>query len=104
MGFINIIDRPTVDITGINKNEELPGRKKISQIIKKEAPLIVCFIGKIAYEKYIGSKNFSFGWQEDIDNSKSFVMHFPLRGKAQIRIDELKKIKYFVAKKLSKLS
>ncbi len=27
LGFVNIIDRPTRDITGIGKHEELPGRK-----------------------------------------------------------------------------
>ncbi len=91
-GFVNIIDRPTRDITGIKKYEELPGRKKIFRIIKVEMPKIVCFIGKVAYEKYIGSKNFDFGWQKDIGSSKSFVMHFPLRGEAIVRIRELQKI------------
>ncbi|MEO5973690.1 MAG: mismatch-specific DNA-glycosylase [Ilumatobacteraceae bacterium] len=93
LGFINIIDRPTRDITGIKKGEELPGRKKISHIIQKEKPKIVCFIGKVAYEKYVGSKDFTFGWQKSIDASKVFVMHFPLRGEAIIRVRELQKIK-----------
>jgi TDG/mug DNA glycosylase family protein len=93
LGFINIIDRPTRDITGIEKGEELSGRKKIFRIIQKEKPKIVCFIGKIAYEKYVGSKDFTFGWQEDIVASKVFVMHFPLRGEAIIRVRELQKVK-----------
>ncbi len=93
LGFVNIIDRPTIDITGIEKYEELPGRKKISRIIKAEEPRVVCFIGKVAYEKYTGSKDFTFGWQENIGASRAFVMHFPLRGEAVIRVRELQEVK-----------
>jgi TDG/mug DNA glycosylase family protein len=50
----------------------------------------VCFIGRVAYEKYIGSKDFSFGWQEPINKSRIFVMHFPLRGEAIVRTRELR--------------
>lgn len=92
LGFVNLIDRPTRDITGIEKHEELPGREKISRIIKNEVPNVVCFIGKVAYEKYIGSKDFSFGWQENMGTSKAFVMHFPLRGEAIIRVRELRQV------------
>ncbi len=92
LGFINIIDRPTRDITALKKGEELPGRKRILRIIKTENPPVVCFIGKVAYEKYIGSKDFTFGWQEPINNSKVFVMHFPLRGEAIVRTRELRDI------------
>jgi double-stranded uracil-DNA glycosylase len=91
LGFVNIINRPTRDITGL-KNEELPGRKKISSIIKTENPQVVCFIGKVAYEKYIPSKDFSFGWQEPINKSRIFVMHFPLRGEAIVRTRELRDV------------
>jgi TDG/mug DNA glycosylase family protein len=93
LGFVNIIDRPTRDITEIEKHEELPGRKKILRIIKTEMPKIVCFIGKVAYERYTGLKQFSFGWQKNMGTSKVFVMHFPLRGKAIIRVRELRKVK-----------
>jgi double-stranded uracil-DNA glycosylase len=92
LGFVNIIDRPTRDITTLKKGEELPGRRRISRIIKTENPPVVCFIGKVAYEKYTGSKNFSFGWQEPINKSRVFVMHFPLRGEAVIRTRELRRI------------
>jgi len=93
LGFVNIIDRPTPSITGLKKGEELPGRKKISRIIKTETPKIVCFIGKVTYEKFAGTKDFTFGWQDDIHESKAFVMHAPLRGEAIVRIKELQKIK-----------
>lgn len=93
LGFVNLIDRPTRDITEIKKHEEIPGRKKIVRIIQAEIPKVVCFIGKVAYERYTGSKDFSFGWQNDIGASKVFVMHFPLRGEAIVRVRELRKIK-----------
>lgn len=92
LGFVNIIDRPTRDITEIKKGEELPGRRKIFRIIKREAPKVVCFIGKVAYEKYIGSRDFVFGWQKPIGESRAFVMHFPLRGEALVRVRELRKV------------
>ena len=92
LGFVNIIDRPTRDITGLKKGEELPGRRRIFRIIKTEMPIVVCFIGKVAYEKYIGSKDFTFGWQEPINKSQIFVMHFPLRGEAVIRTRELRRV------------
>jgi double-stranded uracil-DNA glycosylase len=92
LGFVNIINRPTRDITALKKGEELPGRMRISRIIKTENPPVVCFIGKVAYEKYIGSKYFSFGWQEPINKSRIFVMHFPLRGKAIVRTRELREV------------
>ena len=89
---MNIIDRPTQDVTKLIKGEELPGRKKVSRIIKSETPNVACFVGKVTYEKYVGSKEFSFGWQEGIGKSKVFVMHFPLRGEAIVRIRELQEI------------
>ena len=92
LGLINIIDRPTRDITLLKKGEEEKGKVKIEKIIKTQKPKVVCFIGKVSYEKYTGSKNFTFGWQNDIYQSKAFVMHFPLRGKAEVRIHELKKV------------
>jgi len=92
LGFVNIIDRPTRDVSELEKGEELPGRKRISRIIGAEMPKVVCFIGKITYEKYTGSKDFSFGWQNSINGAKIFVMHFPLRGEAVVRIRELRKI------------
>lgn len=92
LGFVNIVDRPTRGVSELKKGEELPGRKKISRIIRTQMPKVACFIGKITYEKYSGSKNFSFGWQNSIDGAKVFVMHFPLRGEAVVRICELIKI------------
>lgn len=91
LGLVNVINRPTRDITKLRKGEELPGRAKIRTIIKKEKPIVVCFVGKVAYKKFSGLKKISFGWQENIFSSKAFVMHFPTHGKAEIRVGELKK-------------
>ena len=93
LGFVNIIDRPTRDITEIRKGEEISGRAKIFRIIKTETPKVVCFVGKVAYEKYTGLKGFAFGWKSPIALSRVFVMHFPLRGEAIVRIRELRMIK-----------
>src|SRR5438105_2043465 len=38
LGLINIIDRPTRDVTLLKNGEELPGRKKIESIIKTQRP------------------------------------------------------------------
>ena len=38
LGFVNIINRPTRDITELKKGEELPGRRRIARIIKTENP------------------------------------------------------------------
>lgn len=92
LGLVNIIDRPTRDVTQLVKGEELPGREKIFRIIKNEMPKVVCFIGKVTYQKYTGLKDFSFGWQDSICKSKVFVMHAPLRGEAIVRIRELREI------------
>ena len=92
LGLINIINRPTVDITLIKKGEEYKGRAKITRAIKVQKPKVICFIGKISYQKYTGLKDFTFGWQDNIGESKSYVMHFPLRGEASVRVEELKEV------------
>lgn len=93
LGFIDIINRPTRGISDLTRGEELSGRKKIFSIIKTQKPKVVCFIGKTTYEKYIGTKDFSFGWQEKIEGTRPFVMHYPLRGEARVRIQELKTVR-----------
>lgn len=89
-GLVNIINRPTPDVSSLVKGEEMAGRKRIQDIIKEYKPKVVCFIGKIAYEKFSDEKKFDFGWQDDIYDSRSYVMRFPLHGKASVRIRDLK--------------
>ncbi len=90
LGFVNLVDRPTRDTTLLFKAEELPGKARVKRIIAAQQPKVVCFIGKVAYEKFIGSKDFTFGWQKNINGSQAFVMHFPLRGRADVRVRELR--------------
>lgn len=91
-GFLNLVNRPTRVVSELQSGEEKNGKKKILEIIKECRPVIVCFVGKVTYEKFSHTKKFRFGWQHDIYASKSFVMHFPLRGKAIVRIRDLKSI------------
>lgn len=87
-----MINRPTHDVSLLKKGEEIPGIKNVDSIIRIHKPRIVCFIGKITYQKFTGTKNISFGWQPDLYHSKIYVMHFPLRGEASIRVEELKEM------------
>lgn len=61
LGLVNIIDRPTRNVSFLKKGEEVPGRGRITRIIKSHKPKVVCFIGKITYQKYRDSKEFDFG-------------------------------------------
>lgn len=90
LGLVNIIERPTRDISLLIRGEELSGAKNIDTIIKNHQPQVVCFIGKITYQKFTALKDVAFGWQPNLYNSKIYVMHSPLRGEASIRIDDLK--------------
>ena len=92
LGLVNIIDRPTRDVTLIEKGEEIPGVKRLDAIIRNQKPPVVCFVGKVTYQKFSGIKDVTFGWQPDLYDSKIYVMHFPLRGEASVRIDELKEV------------
>lgn len=92
LGLVNIIERPTRDISILVKGEELEGSKKIDSILKNHQPPVVCFIGKVTYQKFTAMKDVSFGWQSYLYNSKIYIMHSPLRGEASIRIDDLKTV------------
>ncbi|AKM82528.1 TPA: hypothetical protein DD449_01700 [Candidatus Berkelbacteria bacterium] len=95
LGIVNMIDRPSRDIADLKKGEELLGKKRLLSIVKTVKPKVVCFVGRLTYEKFSGLKDFAFGWQKDIDHTALYVMHFPLHGKADIRVEELKAVKNF---------
>jgi double-stranded uracil-DNA glycosylase len=92
LGFVNLVNRATHDVSQLMKGEENAGRKRIVSIINEYEPKVVCFIGKISFEKFSQSKDFDFGWQQDIYKSKTFLMHFPIRGKAEVRVRELREM------------
>ncbi len=91
-GFVNLVDRPTKDISALRKREAEPGAARVRGQILRYKPEVACFIGKITYERFTGSQNCRFGWQDGIGRSKVYVMHFPIRGRASVRIRELRKI------------
>lgn len=91
-GIMNIVSKPTVNISMLKKGDEKIGKLKIKNIINEHKPKVVCFIGKATYEKYIGSKDFTFGWQNNLNESRVYVMHTPLRGKASVRVQELQTV------------
>jgi TDG/mug DNA glycosylase family protein len=92
ISFVNIIDRPTNSTSSLIKGEEIPGIKRLLQIIKNYKPRIVVFVGKITYKAF-SKKDYDFGWQQDLFNSKVYVMHFPTRGPKLERIADLLEIK-----------
>jgi TDG/mug DNA glycosylase family protein len=92
LGFVNLVNRATRDVSQLMKGEENAGRKQVISIIKEYKPQVVCFIGRISFEKFSQSKDFDFGWQQDIYKSRTFLMHFPIRGRADVRVRELREI------------
>ncbi|MGH7978717.1 MAG: mismatch-specific DNA-glycosylase [Limisphaerales bacterium] len=93
LNFVNLVDRPTVDVTELAKGEEQTGVRRALKIIRARKPKVVCFIGKVTFNKFHGSRECDFGWQREIENARIFLMHFPIRGLASIRVKELKEIK-----------
>lgn len=92
LGLVNVVDRPSNNATLLKKGEEAPGVKNIHSIIQMYKPPVVCFVGKVTYQKFSSQKEVSFGWQSNIGESRIYVMHFPIRGEASVRIGELKEI------------
>jgi TDG/mug DNA glycosylase family protein len=93
LNFVNLVDRPTVDVTGLAKGEEAAGVRRALKIIRTRQPKVVCFIGKVTFNKFQDGGECDFGWQPEIENTKVYLGHFPIRGLASIRVQELKEIK-----------
>lgn len=89
LGLVNLIDRPTRNISELKKGEEKMGKLRLEKIIKIHKPPIVCFIGKDTFRRFSGNIEFDYGWQTTTFKSEIFVMHTPLRGEASIRVKEL---------------
>jgi len=93
LNFLNLVDRPTVDVTQLKHGEEQAGIRRARKIILACKPRVVCFIGKIAFNKFYGSKKCEWGWQVGINDSRVYLMHFPIRGPAEVRVKELREVK-----------
>ena len=92
LNFVNLINHPTREVTELKRGEEAAGVRKVFKLINERHPRLVCFIGRVTYCKFLGSSNFNFGWQKSIGDSRVYVMHFPIRGAADVRITELKEL------------
>ena len=92
LNFVNLIDFPTRQVTELKRGDEAAGVRKVRKLIAQRQPKVVCFIGRVTYQKFLGHDRFRFGWQKPIGSSQMFVMHFPIRGAAAVRIRELKRI------------
>jgi TDG/mug DNA glycosylase family protein len=93
LNFINLVDRPTKDVTELKKGEERAGIKRALETIQTHKPKIVCFIGKITLNIFRGSRVCDYGWQPNIANSRVYLMHFPIRGPASVRVRELSEVR-----------
>ena len=92
LNFVNLINQPTAQVTELKRGEESAGVRRVQKLIRRHEPRVVCFVGRVTYHKFLGHSHFRFGWQKPIANSQIFVMHFPIRGPAGVRIRELKRI------------
>ncbi len=92
LNFINLVDRPTIDVSELKKGEGAFGAKRVLRAIKAYKPRVVCFVGKVTYETFSGLKNAGYGPKEDLFNSKVYLCRFPIRGPAKVRIAELRKV------------
>jgi TDG/mug DNA glycosylase family protein len=52
LNFVNLVDRPTIDVTELKRGEEQAGIRRALRIIQTCKPKIVCFIGKIAFKTF----------------------------------------------------
>jgi TDG/mug DNA glycosylase family protein len=93
LNFVNLVDRPTVDVTELKKGEAQAGIRRALRIIRTCKPKVVCFIGKIVFNTFYNSNKCNWGWQREIDNTPVYLMHFPIRGPALIREMELRELK-----------
>ncbi|HET8581542.1 MAG TPA: mismatch-specific DNA-glycosylase [Candidatus Paceibacterota bacterium] len=90
LGFVNMIDRPTRGIAELARGEEARGRARLRRIVRQEEPLVVCFVGKAPYQRFIGATAAEYGWQPLLRGSRVFVMHVPQHGLAAVRVRELR--------------
>lgn len=93
LNFVNLVDRATVNVTQLKGGEKRAGAKKVLKIIQACKPKVICFIGKIAFNTFYGSRKCEWGWHPGISSSRVYLMHFPIRGPAEIRLKELREVR-----------
>lgn len=95
LGILNVIDRPSRDANDLKKGEEKTGVHRINLAVRKYRPKVVCFVGKVTFQKYSGARETKFGWNGKIYGSRVFVSHFPVRGPNSERVKELRIVKRY---------
>ena len=99
-GFMNLVDRPTINTAGLMRGEENEGVARIHNAIMMMKPRIVCFIGKVTYATFSGKKEFNIGLQDSrIHESLVFVASFPIRGPNSTRVAEMTEIGRIIGRK-----
>ncbi len=93
LNLVNLVDRPTIDVTRLKRGEEQAGKRRALGIIRRCRPRIVCFIGKITLNTFFSSRKCDWGWQTEIEDTRVYLMHFPIRGPASVRVKELREMK-----------
>jgi len=92
LNFLNLVDRPTVNVTMLEKGEERAGVERVLKTVREMKPGVVCFVGKIVLQTFRGKGDYEWGWQPDVEGVPAYLMHFPHRGPAEVRIKELREI------------
>jgi TDG/mug DNA glycosylase family protein len=93
LNFVNLVDRPTINVTELKKGEEQAGIRRALRVIRNYRPNVVCFIGKIAFNTFYSTRKCEWGWQTEIEGTRVYLMHFPIRGPASVRVKELSEVK-----------
>ena len=73
LNFMNLVDRPTIDVTELKKGEEQAGIRRALRVIRKYRPNVVCFIGKIAFNTFYSSRKCDWGWQTEIEEAPEYI-------------------------------
>ena len=76
IGLTDIVKRPTHDAAELRPEEFRAGREALREKLQQNAPLAVCFVGKLAWQQFLGrTRTGPFGQQpERVGESAVFVM------------------------------
>jgi TDG/mug DNA glycosylase family protein len=75
IGLTDIVKRPTHDAAELTAAEFAEGRALLRAKLLANAPRAVCFVGKLAYQRFSGLRSVPFGRQAaDIGGAAVFVM------------------------------
>jgi TDG/mug DNA glycosylase family protein len=75
IGLTDIVKRATHDAAELRPEEFVAGREALREKLLRHAPRAVCFVGKLAYQRYCGRRTVPFGLQvERTGGSAVFVM------------------------------